>query len=51
MPDKIDSSPAARPSVVVVMPFYNGADFIERAVKSVFNQTGLLEALPRRSLI
>jgi len=29
----------ARPSVVVVIPFYNGADFIERSVKSVFNQT------------
>ena len=39
MPDKNDSPLAARPSVVVVIPFYNGADFIERSVKSVFNQT------------
>jgi glycosyltransferase involved in cell wall biosynthesis len=39
MPDKNDSTLAARPSVVVVIPFYNGAYFIERSVKSVFNQT------------
>lgn len=31
MPDNNESTPAARPSVVVVIPFYNGADFIVRA--------------------
>ncbi len=33
-----DSS-RAWPSVVVIIPFYNGADFIERSVKSVFEQS------------
>jgi glycosyltransferase involved in cell wall biosynthesis len=28
-----------RPSVVVIIPFYNGSDWIERAIKSVVNQT------------
>lgn len=32
-----DSGPA--PTVVVIIPFYNGADFIERSVKSVFEQS------------
>ncbi len=27
------------PSVVVIIPFYNGADFIERSVRSVFEQS------------
>lgn len=36
---KIDSIPSSRHSVVVIIPFYNGADFIERAIKSVLNQT------------
>lgn len=27
------------PTVVVIIPFYNGADFIERSVKSVFEQS------------
>ena len=27
------------PTVVVVIPFYNGADWIERAIKSVVTQT------------
>jgi len=31
------SGPA--PTVVVIIPFYNGADFIERSVKSVFEQS------------
>lgn len=31
--------PKSWPSVVVVIPFYNGADFIERSVKSVFEQS------------
>jgi glycosyltransferase involved in cell wall biosynthesis len=39
MPDPTDPVHAARPSVVVVIPFYNGAAFIERALKSVFNQS------------
>jgi glycosyltransferase involved in cell wall biosynthesis len=30
---------AAVPTVVVIIPFYNGADFIERSVKSVFEQS------------
>ncbi|WP_062471148.1 glycosyltransferase family 2 protein [Variovorax boronicumulans] len=31
--------PTAWPNVVVIIPFYNGADFIERSVKSVFEQS------------
>ena len=31
--------PGAPPSVVVIIPFYNGADFIERSVRSVFEQS------------
>lgn len=34
----IESIAAPKASVVVVIPFYNGADFIERSVRSVFNQ-------------
>lgn len=30
---------AARPTVAVVIPFYNGAKWVERAIKSVCNQT------------
>ena len=33
------TQPTAWPSVVVIIPFYNGADFIERSVKSVFEQS------------
>jgi len=39
MPAKNDSLLAPRPTVVVVIPFYNGAGFIERSLKSVFNQS------------
>jgi glycosyltransferase involved in cell wall biosynthesis len=35
----IAAQPTAWPSVVVIIPFYNGADFIERSVKSVFEQS------------
>lgn len=38
-PDTPTDQPARWPSVAVVIPFYNGADFIERSVKSVFEQT------------
>lgn len=33
------SGASALPTVVVIIPFYNGADFIERSVKSVFEQS------------
>ena len=29
----------ARPSVAVIIPYFNGAKWIERAIKSVVNQT------------
>ena len=38
-PVSIAGAPGASPSVVVIIPFYNGADFIERSVRSVFEQT------------
>jgi len=37
--DASTDRPRSWPSVVVVIPFYNGADFIERSVKSVFEQS------------
>lgn len=39
MPDSHVPAAAARPTVVVVIPFYNGAAFIERAIRSIYNQS------------
>ena len=38
-PASIAGAPGTSPSVVVIIPFYNGADFIERSVRSVFEQS------------
>jgi glycosyltransferase involved in cell wall biosynthesis len=39
--DKVQntSEQARRPTVVVIIPFYNGADWVERAIKSVVTQS------------
>jgi len=38
-PTTIASGAGMSPTVVVIIPFYNGADFIERSVRSVFEQS------------
>lgn len=38
-PATIAGVPGTSPGVVVIIPFYNGADFIERSVRSVFEQS------------
>jgi glycosyltransferase involved in cell wall biosynthesis len=38
-PASITSGAGVSPTVVVIIPFYNGADFIERSVRSVFEQS------------
>jgi glycosyltransferase involved in cell wall biosynthesis len=36
---KQDEKPELKPTVVVIVPFYNGSAFIERAVESIFMQS------------
>ncbi len=38
-PASLASGTGVSPTVVVIIPFYNGADFIERSVRSVFEQS------------
>ena len=38
-PTSIAGGTGVSPTVVVIIPFYNGADFIERSVRSVFEQS------------
>ncbi|WP_144143246.1 glycosyltransferase family 2 protein [Paraburkholderia sp. BCC1884] len=39
MTPELDKKTGAAPTVVVVIPYYNGSQWLERAVKSVVNQT------------
>jgi glycosyltransferase involved in cell wall biosynthesis len=36
---KKEPPPAPKPTVVVIVPYYNGSKFIERAIESIFDQT------------